>query len=232
MTKEQQQILEKSSVLLIEDEERLRKSFKKVLSLYVGEVYEASDGEEGLKAYEKRCPNIIITDIRMPKMNGLDFIEIIRKTNKTIPIVVTSAYSDMDYLLKSIKLLLIEYLLKPIQEKDLIRVFSSCAAKLLEDGGTYTEFENGRYDCQNRVFIDEKGGIHELTAKEIELLELLLKNRGRLLSKEYIEESLYICDAAPVSALKNIIFKLRKKIGYKTILSVGRSGYKIKQADL
>ncbi|MDR2080978.1 MAG: response regulator [Campylobacteraceae bacterium] len=228
MTKEQRQVLEKSSVLLIEDEERLRKSFKKVLSLYVGEVYEASDGEEGLKVYEKRCPNIIITDIRMPKMNGLDFIETIRKTNKTIPIVVTSAYSDMDYLLKSIKLLLIEYLLKPIQEKDLIRVLSSCAAKLLEENGACAELESGRYDCQNRVFTDEKGAVYELTAKEIELLELLLKNRGKLLSKEYIEESLYICDAAPASALKNIIFKLRKKIGYKTILSVGRGGYKIK----
>jgi YesN/AraC family two-component response regulator len=228
MSKEEYEILAKSSVLLIEDEERLRKSFKKALNLWVGEVYEASDGEEGLKIYEKRCPNIIITDIKMPNMNGLDFIETIRKTDKTIPIIVTSAYSDKDYLLKSIKLLLIEYLLKPIQEKDLLRSLSCCAAKLLEQSGGHVELENGRYDFQNRVFLDEKNNIHALTSKEVELLELLLKNRGRLLTKQYIEESLYLCDAAPLSALKNIIFKLRKKIGYKTILSVGNFGYKIK----
>jgi DNA-binding response OmpR family regulator len=227
MSKTHQEILAKSSVLLIEDEEHLRKSFKKVLRLWVCEVYEASDGEEGLRAYEKYYPNIIITDIKMPKMNGLDFIEIIRQTNKNIPIVVTSAYADKDYLLKSIKLLLIEYLLKPIQEKDLIEVLSLCAAKLSENGNEYIEFGNGRYDCQNRVFIDKSGSIHALTSKEIELLELLLKNRGRLLTKQYIEESLYICDAAPFSALKNLIFKLRKKIGDETIISMGKLGYKV-----
>ncbi|MDR1614875.1 MAG: response regulator [Campylobacteraceae bacterium] len=227
MTKSYQDILAKSSILLIEDEEYLRKSFKKVLKLWVCEVYEAKDGEEGLKAYEKYYPNIIITDIRMPKMNGLDFIETIRQTNKNIPIVVTSAYADKDYLLKSIKLLLIEYLLKPIQEKDLVKVLSSCAAKLSENSDEYIELGSGRYDCQNRVFVDNNADSHALTSKEIELLELLLKNRGRLLTKQYIEESLYICDAAPLSALKNLIFKLRKKIGDKAIKSVGKLGYKI-----
>ncbi|MDR1284753.1 MAG: response regulator [Campylobacteraceae bacterium] len=223
-----QEILAKSSILLIEDEEPLRKSFKKVLKLWVAEVYEASDGEDGLRAYERYYPNIIITDIKMPKINGLDFIETIRKTNKSIPIVVTSAYADKDYLLKSIKLLLIEYLLKPISEKDLIKVLSSCAAKLSENDNVYMKLGSGQYDCQNRVFIDKSGDIHALTSKEIELLELLLQNKGKLLTKQRIEENLYIYDIAPLSALKNLIFKLRKKIGDETILSVGKLGYKIK----
>jgi YesN/AraC family two-component response regulator len=228
MTKTCQEILAKSSVLLIEDEEPLRKSFKKVLKLWVDEVYEANNGEEGLRAYEKYYPNIIITDIKMPKINGLDFIETIRKTNKNIPIVVTSAYADRDYLLKSIKLLLIEYLLKPIQERDLIKVLSSCAAKLSENNDVRIKLGDGQYDCQNRVFIDKNGNIYALTSKEIELIELLLENRGNLLTKQYIEESLYIYDIAPLSALKNLIFKLRKKIGNNAILSVGKLGYKIK----
>ncbi|MDR3346255.1 MAG: response regulator [Campylobacteraceae bacterium] len=228
LSKQHEDTLAKSSILLVEDEGALRKSFKKVLELYVKEVFEARNGEEALRAYEKHYPDIIITDIKMPKMNGLDFIELIRKSNKTIPIVVTSAYSDRDYLLKSIKLLLIEYLLKPIQEKDLIKVLASCAARVLENSDKYLELGScGGYDHENRVFIDKNGTKVALTTKEIEFLELLIQNKGKLLTKQHIEDSLYIYEEAPPSALKNLVFKLRKKTGEKLIESVGKLGYRL-----
>jgi len=90
-------VLKNSTVLLAEDEKNLRESFAKVLMLYVGNVYTASDGENALEVYKTKKPNIIITDIKMPKINGVDFIKKIRQENKNIPIIVTSAYTDKDF---------------------------------------------------------------------------------------------------------------------------------------
>lgn len=221
-------ILSKSTILLVEDENELRKSFKKVLSLWVKDVHEASNGEEAILVYQKYFPDIIITDIKMPKINGLDFIQTIRDTNSDIPIIVTSAYTDKDFLLKSIKLSLIEYLVKPIQEHELERVLFNCAKKILEKSPIIVQIEPfGSYDYQNKCFIDKQKNSIDLTAKEAELIEFLLKNRGDLLSKNIIESHLYVYEEAPPSALKNLVFKLRKKLNCDVIKGVGKLGYKI-----
>jgi len=110
-------LLSKSTLLLAEDEERLRESFRRVLLLYVREVYSAGDGEEAYALYRKHRPDIVITDIKMPKINGLDLVKKIRADDAQTPIVVTSAYTDQEFLLQSIKLSLVEYLVKPVKEE-------------------------------------------------------------------------------------------------------------------
>lgn len=221
-------VLSKSKILLVEDENELRKSFKKVLSLWVKDVYEACNGEDAILMYQKYFPDIIITDIKMPKINGLEFIQMIRDTNNDIPIIVTSAYTDKDFLLKSIKLSLAEYLVKPIQEKDLENALISCAKKILEKHPTLIKVSNElTYDYQNKCFIDSNDNKTMLTAKESELIEFLLKHKGTLMSKVDIEDHLYLYDDAPPSALKNLVFKLRKKLKYNVIEGMGKLGYKI-----
>lgn len=221
-------ILSKSKILLLEDEENLRKSFKKVLSLWAKEVFEAANGVDGILMYEKHFPDIIITDIKMPKLSGLEFIEIIRKMNSNIPIIVTSAFTDKDFLLQSIKLSILEYLVKPIQEKNLEKILFLCAKKIMEKSPKYFQIENfGKYDYQNKCFLDLNNNIVNLTIKEIELVELLLRNSGNLITKKEIENFIYPYDGAPPSALKNLVFKLRKKMKYDLIKSVGKLGYKI-----
>lgn len=221
-------ILSKCTILLVEDENELRKSFKKVLSLWVKDVLEASNGEEAILIYKKHFPDIIITDIKMPKVNGLDFIQTIRDTNNDIPIIVTSAYTDKDFLLKSIKLSLVEYLVKPIQEHELEKVLVSSAKKILEKTHSLLEINSDiSYDYQNKCFTDKNGNKISLTVKEVELVELLLKNRGILMPKAELERHLYVYEEAPPSALKNLVFKLRKKLDYNVIEGVGKLGYKI-----
>lgn len=221
-------LLSNCKILLVEDEDALRKSFSKVLKLWAKEVLEANDGEEALLLYEKYHPDIIITDIKMPTMNGLELIQAIRPVNKTIPIVVTSAYADQSFLLESIKLSLVEYLIKPIQESELTRVLNNCAKSLLENRPQNVHIANfGIYDYLNKCFTPKEGDPVALTPKEIELIELLLKHRGNLLTKQRIEEHLYLYEEAPPSALKNLIFKLRKKLDCELIETVGKLGYRI-----
>jgi len=221
-------LLNESSILLAEDEENVRESFKKVLLLYVNEVYAAKNGEEALELYNKYHPNIIITDVKMPKLNGLELIKKIREKNYEIPIIVTSAYTDQDFLLESIKLSLIEYVVKPIKEKDLNRLLKECAQKLYEKSETVIKLEeNCAYDFDNKIFIYKNRSI-SLTQKEVEFFEILLAHRGNLVTKQDIEDKIYVYEEAPPSALKNLVFKLRKKLGTDTIKTVGKLGYTIK----
>ena len=221
-------LLNESSILLAEDEENVRESFKKVLLLYVNEVYAAKNGEEALELYNKYHPNIIITDVKMPKLNGLELIKKMREKNHEIPIIVTSAYTDQDFLLESIKLSLIEYVVKPIKEKDLNRLLKGCAQKLYEKSETVIKLEeNCAYDFDNKIFIYKNRSI-SLTQKEVEFFEILLAHRGNLVTKQDIEDKIYVYEEAPPSALKNLVFKLRKKLGTDTIKTVGKLGYTIK----
>lgn len=228
MLKKTEFILRNSSILLVEDEEHLRASFAKVLLLYVDKVYTAGDGEEALLIYHNQHPNIIITDIKMPKLNGLELIKKIRKENHHIPIIVTSAYTDQDFLLESIKLSLVEYIVKPIKESDLTRLLETSATILLEKSKTILKIDKyNAYDYDNKILIQNKIAI-VLTQKEIEFFEMLLSHKGNLVTRQLIEDKLYIFEEAPPSALKNLVFKLRKKIGDDIVETVGKLGYIIK----
>lgn len=220
-------ILKNSSLLLAEDEQNLRESFTKVLLLYVGKVYTAADGEEAFLLYKENHPDIIITDVKMPRLNGVDLIKRIRKENQEIPIIVTSAYTDKDFLLESIKLSLIEYTVKPIRQSELIRILEESAAVLLEKTKTVMCIdEYHAYDYTNKMLTRNSVSI-ALTQKEIEFLEILLAHKGNLVTRQTLEDKLYIYEEAPPSALKNLVFKLRKKIGNDLIKTVGNLGYSI-----
>lgn len=220
--------LKKSSILLAEDEDKLRASFKKVLLLYVDDVYTASNGEEALKLYKKYNPDILITDLKMPKLSGLDLIKLIRKENEHLPIIVTSAYTDQNFLLESIKLSLIEYVVKPIREANLSKLLEECAKVLLKNSKTIISLNNESfYDYDNKTFIYKEETVL-LTNKEVELIEILLAHKGTLVTKREIESKLYIYEEAPLSALKNLVFKLRKKLKTDVIKTVSKLGYMIK----
>ena len=219
--------LKKSSILLADDEEDLRNSFKKVLLLYVDKVYVASNGQEALELYNKHKPDILITDLKMPKLNGLDLIKTIRKENEEIPIIVTSAYTDQNFLLDSIKLSLIEYVVKPIREANLSKLLEACAKTLLKNSKTIIDLgDNQFYDYDNKTFTCNSNSTL-LTNKEIDFFEILLAHRGTLVTKQTLEDKLYIYDEAPPSALKNLVFKLRKKLDSDVIKTVSKLGYMI-----
>lgn len=227
MEKQFELILNNSSILLAEDEDNVRSSFKKVLLLYVKDVYEAKDGEEAYTLYHEHKPDIIFTDIKMPKLNGLELIKKIRENDKKTPIIVTSAYADQSFLLESIKLSLVEYLIKPIQENDLLRVLEGSTKAIAEDDNSVLSLNNNsNYDFHNKVLKINDAAI-TLTAKEIDFFELLIAHRGTLVTKQSVEDKLYIYEEAPPSALKNLVFKLRKKIGNDLVKTVGKLGYMV-----
>ncbi len=107
-------INDKVSVLYVEDQLDIQKEFIDILELFVDKVNVASNGQEGLEQYQNELPDIIITDIQMPIMSGLQMIKKIRETDKEIPIIITSAFEDSKYLMEAISLGVEHYILKPV----------------------------------------------------------------------------------------------------------------------
>lgn len=103
-----------STILLVEDELDIRIELKKFLQRYYEEVFTASNGEEGLTLFEKYKPQIIISDIKMPKMNGIDMIKKIKKHTPDQIVIFTTAHSDNNYFLEAIEIQVDGYILKPV----------------------------------------------------------------------------------------------------------------------
>ena len=109
------------TVLYVEDDKMVSSQTKKVLDKLFKKVYIGVDGVNGLSVYKENIDDIdvIVTDINMPNMNGLDMIKEINLLNKSIPTIVTSAHSDSSNLLKAIDINVDKYITKPIQIKEL-----------------------------------------------------------------------------------------------------------------
>ncbi len=101
-------------LLFVEDDELLRKSYSIYLEELFDEIIEAADGKEGLEMYYKHKPDIIMLDISMPFINGMDVVKEIRKEDKDVTIIVLSAHSDKAYLFDAIELNIFKYLVKPL----------------------------------------------------------------------------------------------------------------------
>ncbi|MBN2783053.1 MAG: response regulator [Campylobacterales bacterium] len=109
------------TVLYVEDEEDVREEIVDILSRKIQKLYVATNGEEALELFKKSCIDLIITDIKMPIMDGLEMIGKIRELDNAIPIIITSAFNDVTFLKKAIDLKVDNYLIKPV---DLVQFFS------------------------------------------------------------------------------------------------------------
>jgi len=106
--------LKNKTVLYIEDELDVLQNISELLSHFFKTFYTASDGEMGYQTFINNKIDILLVDIELPKMNGIELIKKIRQTHKDLPVVVISAYTKTDYLLESIELNLDKYIVKPL----------------------------------------------------------------------------------------------------------------------
>ncbi len=102
------------SILFVEDAKSLQNQVKKFLDKFFLNVFQAYDGEDGLKQYKEYKPDIILTDLTMPKKNGIDMIREIKYIDTNAKIIILSAHNDEDVLLNIIKLNVVDFLMKPL----------------------------------------------------------------------------------------------------------------------
>lgn len=107
-------------VLYVEDEPLIREALGRFLRRRVGVLHEAGNGEAGLELFVQHRPDLVITDIRMPKMDGLEMSEKIRELDREVPIVITTAFNDEAYFIRAIDIGIDKFLKKPIENAQLL----------------------------------------------------------------------------------------------------------------
>ena len=221
-------LLKTLNLLYVEDSDILREEFSKSLSSFFSTVYEAQNGIEALTIYEKKDIHMIITDNRMPMMDGLELIEEIRKKDEDIPICIMTAFSEKDELLKATRLKLVDYIIKPIRQNALKETLSRCVKEIQKKKALDLYITDTiSYSPLKKVLkIDDID--HPLQSKEALLLELFLKHQGKVITKEMISDIVYDGEMMSEGGLKNLILKLRKKLGEKRIETRRGSGYLLK----
>lgn len=111
------------SVMIVDDEKSVREGLKNYLSRQEGlfdEIFSAVNGEDALLVLEEKTPQVIITDINMPHIDGLEFIERLKRRNQQTQIIVLSGYDDFSYAQRAMRSGVEHYLLKPVDRKELV----------------------------------------------------------------------------------------------------------------
>jgi diguanylate cyclase (GGDEF)-like protein/PAS domain S-box-containing protein len=114
-------------VLYVEDEEEIRTQLGQFLSRRVGQLLIAENGREGLAMFQDHRPDIVISDILMPEMNGLDMTEAIRHIDQHVPIIITTAFNETSHLMRAIELGIDAFVIKPIKINQLLTQLLKCA---------------------------------------------------------------------------------------------------------
>ena len=209
-------------ILCVEDEQGVRKHIVNTLAYYFKDVYEASNGEEGLSIYYENKPDIILCDIQMPIMDGIEMIKLIRKEDIVTPIVLLTAHNSEEYLLELINLHIQHFILKPINTQKLEEALSNALQ------GKYT----GSIKLGSDIFLNIDDLILKVENKDIslsfrEVKFLTLLANASVIHYNTIEENLWADKPMSIGALRSFVRDLRKKIPYEIIENVAQVGYKL-----
>lgn len=213
-------------ILVVEDEIKTRESLINVLNERFSKVIGAQNGDEGLKKFKKFKPDLVITDIAMPIMDGLDMAREIKEISDDVPIVVLSAYSEKERLLRSIDIGIDKYLIKPVDIEELFKVLDYLIGEKIEANMLVKISEEYQFNKTKRTLI-YNGEEIVLTKKELAFISLLLKQPGALVLHEDIKKNVWIGEHVSDTAVRTFIKRVRDKVGEDFIKNVPSLGYKI-----
>lgn len=225
------------NILYVEDHEDVRTQTFNMLDIFFNSVDVATNGEEGLELFKKSNKynsssyDLIATDIEMPFMDGLTMIENIRNLDKEIPILVFSAHSNTDYLIKGIDAGIDAYILKPYTSDDISKTLFNLIdmkkigkpeVKSIELEGDFLWDLEDSLLYKNNVLI-------KLTKSETKIFDLFLSKKGSPL-KTYDEIGLFVFDDITNAAknIRNLMSRLKSKLEYELFEAIYGQGFKLK----
>jgi DNA-binding response OmpR family regulator len=214
--------LKNYTILYAEDETGIQEEISEILELLFKEVYLASNGVEAQELYLNNKPDLIITDIKMPKLNGLDFIKELRQKDNLTAIAITSAFTDTELILLATELNLLKYIVKPLTKEKLFEIFKKFLDKKKDTDIVFLN-DTFIYDIKNSLIKNEED-IYILTLKEHNFLKHILK-KNAIVSYEEIEYILEIDSFYNDNAIRQFIKKIRKKLPKGFLKNIQNQGY-------
>lgn len=225
-----QALSQKYSLLYIEDDDIIRTETTEFLENYFKEVRVAKNGEEGLSAYNSSSFDIVLSDIKMPVMNGIELSENIMKMNKNQKIIIISAHNETNYFIDLIKIGVSNFIQKPLHTKEMLKVLYEVCIALDEEGeaSRYVNLCNHlKWDRQLLVLNNGEEKI-ELTKSESIVFNLLVSNLGQTFNDIDIFNHVNYDDAQKefsANSVKSLIKRLRQKLPPKCISNDRNIGY-------
>jgi len=212
-----EQILKSLNLLFIDDDSQIKVNAYSLFSSIFNAVTLASDYKSAEQYYLESNIDIIITDIEMGEdKNGLDFIQKVREVEPDLPIIVLSAYSDKNYLLRAANLRIDGYIVKPLSFKKINPILDTIAQRLQHKIQTVNLTNSIRYSFGiKRLTIDDQ--IISLGNKERNLLELFLLKSPNTVSKQEIDDAIWENEYMTDSSFKSLLNELRQKLVYPII---------------
>lgn len=220
----------KQNILIVEDDLETLELMIELFESEFSTVLKATNGYEAFETFRNNKIDVILCDINIPKLNGLDTINKIRKIDYSIPIIIISAYSDSDNLLKALNSNIQGYITKPLTldkiEDILHKIFYHQNHQLENNtiqlnSSTILDLENSQVIVNNKV--------KKLTPKEVEFIKLLLQKKNSVVSYMTIEQALWNDDKIMTStSLRTLVKNIRKKLSCDIIENIPKIGYKLK----
>lgn len=221
-------LLKSSSILYAEDESIIRLDVVQQLNKYFKTVIIAQNGEEALELYERHNPDVLMLDINMPKTNGLSVAKKIRKHDSIIPIIILTAYTEVNFLLDAIDLQLTRYIVKPLSRSKLHETML-IIEKILKEKyeSKIITFQDYSWDKIKTILYKNKK-IILLTHREQCLLQLLIENHQKTVSIEEIMAIVWrdkYIEEISINVIKKLVSTLRKKLPNNSLKNVYGTGY-------
>ena len=231
------------SVLFVEDDKGISKEMELLLSEIFSNIKVTFDGVEALEEYHNyyrlngKYPDLILTDIQMPNMNGIELIKHIYKENPEQKVIVLSAHNESEYLMELVNLGIYRFILKPMDYDNFFQIIFKISKEIYMEKYKVSDKKEIFLKLNDsliwnkelkQLYLDDK--LLKLTKKEFLLVELLVKIPEKIFVNEEIISYIWKdeFDSNPdISNLKNLISRLRSKIPALKIENIYGFGYKI-----
>jgi len=234
------------TTLYVEDNEEIRLQTINILNNFLPKVISASNGADGIELYKKykdsdelKDIDLIISDIEMPKQNGLEMLAQIKEINPTIAIIIISAYSNTEYFLEAINIGIDNYLLKPYTSDEISSVLFKTikkqydanihdvknACNLIDNNLIYIGYGYSYNFIENLLFY--KDSPVKLSKKETTFFKILLEAKGSVVSAYAIECHIWPDTSINNHSLRALVYRLRAKLNCELIETLPSFGYRL-----
>ncbi len=212
-------------VLIVEDEIDLANLIKSSIKELFFKVVIAKDSLEAIKKFDSFKPDIIISDIMMPNLNGLEMSKKIKEKNSETPIVILSAHSHKEMLLEAINLGISKYFIKPFDIEEFVEYLKELSKKINKNKSIKLK-DNFVFDFNN-LSLYQNDILVNLTKRERQFLALLIENKNSYVTTFDIKKTLWENEIVSDERLRTFIKRLRAKTSKELIENVSSCGYMV-----
>ena len=226
--------LSNCTIVYVEDDADIRKYIEEFLLRYCKNLYVASNAEDALKLYNQYNPNIMLIDINLPIMSGMELISLIRTNDEDTRIIITTAYTNKEFTLEAVELSLTRYLVKPITSDDLKGALKKAIEQINKTSKDISNIGLGNdfiYNTKDN-FVTKNENIINLRKKEKELLDFFIENKDLIITYEMLENEIWQDNIMTLDAIRSQIKNIRHKIYPTLIKNISKTGYKFDIKDL